>query len=233
VGGYDTSSEITQTLQRNAVNTYGPPNYWLRYYQPSPCATKIQAHPIDECRAIWDSGAKHLSPISEPRQTNLNNGSAQGQADAQSFVSAMIDVWATVGPLKFPVNQTLYCFLGQEPSTQLGADYWQAWASYLNSYSFNQHLPFFACLYCVPGQGNSCNVINNSSATCWIVWTPQHQHCAGQIDNPPAWDAISCSGVPTHLWQFADGGCNLSVNVDKDTSDINFPNFCFYLDARP
>jgi hypothetical protein len=114
-------------MQRNSVNNYGPPNYWLRYYQPSPDATKIQAHPIDECRAIWDSGAKHLGPISEPRQSNLGMGSDQGNADAQSFVSAMIDGWATVGPLKFPTNDTLYCFLGQENTTYLSSGYWSGW----------------------------------------------------------------------------------------------------------
>jgi hypothetical protein len=234
-GGYDTADELTNSLQANASSTYGPPNYWIRYFQPSPHATKISAHPIEECDAIWDSGAKNLSPVSEPEQANLTMGSAQGHADAQMFVNAMVNLWTNVGPLKFPTNNILYSFLGQEGNTNLNSDYWSGWANYVNSFILNGKAPFYACLYCTPGSGNCCNVINNASASakCYIVWTPVHQRCSGTLRNPPAWAAISCSGVPTHLWQFAIENCPLSVHVDMDLSDIDFAVNCFYLSSRP
>lgn len=239
MGGYDTSVQLTQSLQSSAVNKYGTPNYGIRYFPPSPAATTLDVHPFLECDAIWDSGAKHLSPISEPDQTNLGMDSAQGHADAQTFINTMVNVWTNVGPLTFPTGGTLYSFLGQENSTHLSSGYWSGWASYVNGFVLNGSSPFFASLYCTPGQGNSCTVIQAASgaSACFIVWSAEVENstsCRGTLTNPPSWNATFCSGISTNLWQFAEkGACGLTVDIDMDLSNMNFPNFCFYLKSRP
>jgi hypothetical protein len=241
-GGYDTASYVYD-VEPAAHQTYGTPNYWIRYFSPAPNGTvnSSSAHANAECRPVWDSGAKHLVPITSPSQSRLSGSAAMGQADAQTVVSAIVNVYGWVVPLHTPANNILRVWLDQESSTSMSTNYWEAWANYINHYNwFNLNVyPLFACLYCNPchGAGHNCT---SSKFGVWWIWAsePQTPTCSFDLSPLPAWNALSCSScvtgaVATSLWQFrSTAAChNLSVNVDLDEGTQQA--YSFYLSARP
>jgi hypothetical protein len=240
-GGYDTASLIG-TVYSAADSKYGAPKYWIRYFSPSP-NTPVDASDSNansECRADWDSTAKHLSPITSPSQSRLNGTSAQGLADAQTFASALLSVYFAVVPLLQPDNRVLRCWLDQEASTVMSTAYWSGWSGYINAYMWDAgEYPLYACLYCNPcgGAGHNCTTIASAHG-CFAVWSsePETPYCGYSLKNLPAWHANSCTcaaGAPTTLlWQFAEKGvCSLTVNVDMDEGTLT--PYSFYLNARP
>jgi hypothetical protein len=249
VAGYDTASYL-QDVYSAADSRYGTPAFWLRYFSPSPNGTvnSSSTNAIAECRAAWDSTGHFLGPITSPSQSRLSGTSAMGQADAQTFCSALYTTRQYVGSrFALPSNGTLYCWLDQEGSTSLSLSYWNGWSGYVDGYVWppNGSLPLYPCLYCTPCSAYpNCSVIQSSSANfCFAVWTPEPQKCGYTVSNPPAWAAQSCAsscstgytGTPTRLWQFAEqGACGLSVNVDMDVGGgINYANYCFDITSRP
>lgn len=241
-GGFDTASYVYD-VRVGAVNNYGTPSYWIRYFSPSINGTVNQSssHANSECDAVWDSGARNLSPISEPSQSRLSGTSAQGLADAQTFVSALHSVYSAVIPLQMPLNGQLYCWLGQEASTSLSTSYWSGWSGYINSndWSGQGYFPLYACLYCNPCQSNACTTVSTAGG-CFRIWTTQPQLCGYKLSNLPTWNPKGCStsgchtgGGPTvQVWQFAEQPvCGLSPNVDMDEGDLS--PYSFYLSARP
>jgi hypothetical protein len=244
MGGYDTACYITDSFQSEVVKKYGAPNYWLRYFTPTPGIDKIDADPIPECQAIWDSGGPHLGPITGPTQTNLNGDKATGQADAEAFVDALTDVYLDVGPLQLPGNGILWCWLDQEPGFPLSSGYWDGWASTIRGTNFDGLGTYlYPCLYCTPHADDSCTVVDNASgsATCYGVWSPEPnapQTCGTDLNNPPSGSPTSCAAITSVLWQFLiavtpQHYCDLAYMVDMDVSFLNFANQCFYLNARP
>jgi hypothetical protein len=240
VAGYDTASEI-QNVYQSAHNEFGAdPNFWLRYFSPSPAADVFNSDPTAECEAAWSSGGKSIGCITEPSQGNLNTNSAQGQADAQTFCAAVYSAYTTVHPLNLPSNETVYCWLGQEASTYLDSGYWNGWAGVVAGYEFaeNGTHPLYPCLYCNPdAPPPNCSIIDNpDNVQCVAVWSSEPEPCTASITNTPAWNAESCPSVATKLWQYAEqGACGLSANVDLDVGAPGFytPDYCFNLAANP
>jgi|SRR5215469_3186922 len=241
MAGYDTANEI-QNVYSSAHSEFGvSPNFWLRYFTPSPAADVVNSDPVSESRGAWDSGGPRIGCINEPSQSRLASGStAEGQSDGQSFCAAVYSAYTSVGPLQLPTNGTLYCWLGQEASTSLTLNYWNGWARTVHDYVFAENglSPLYPCLYCdPPAPPPNCTIIQDSSAvTCHAVWSSEPEPCTRSIANPPTWNADHCSVVPTKVWQYAEqGACGLSANVDLDMGAPNFntANYCFYLSSRP
>lgn len=246
MAGYDTASFV-QDVYQAADSTYGAPGYWLRYFSPSPNTpvNSSSSNANAECRAVWDSGAKHLGPITSPAQSRLSsNSSSEGHADAQTTASALYNTWLEVGPLLLPSNGVLYTWLDQEASTSLSLGYWNGWGNFINGYNWpGNGFPLFASLYCNPcAAPPNCSTIGNANAAvCFAVWSSEPQKCGFSVRNPPPYAPETCSGcagvnVASKLWQFAEkGACGLSVNVDMDVSNISagYASNCFNVSSRP
>jgi hypothetical protein len=236
MGGYDTASRVQEVWP--AASKYGHPQYWVRYFAPSPGDYLLEDAAVSECQAIWDSGGHYLSPISAPAQYNLSSThSATGLADAQAFVSAMITAYHKVRPLLLPDNGILCCWLDQEYSTSLSLHYWNGWAGYINGYDFGGHgQVLHAGLYCSPDSPYpNCSTIGSASAHyCFGIWTPEDQACGHTLRNPPPYAPMTCGSLASTrviLWQFHEDieypGCHLTVNVDCNWSNLNFARHCF------
>lgn len=241
--GFDTADTVQDAVSSGALTEHGTPGFWLRYFHPCPNESLAQ-DPVTECRAIWDSGASHLSPICDPPSSNESmTGSAgqeQGKDDAQTFVGELVSTYNAVGPLLLPTNQYLLCWLDLESGKTLSSDYWNGWAGYVNAYYWPgagyTNYPLSACLYCNPGNGNGCKVIDNlNNQGCQYVWASEHETCCcPKLSSPPSWDAEKCSNVPTGLWQWAEQQvCGYYSKVDLDLGSINTVAYCFYLSGRP
>ena len=240
MAGYDTANEI-QNVYQSAHSEFGAdPNFWLRYFAPSPAADVVESDPVSECEGAWSSGGPRIGCITEPSQGNLNTNSSQGQADAQTFCAAVYSTYTSVGPLQLPTNGMLYCWLGQEASTYLDSGYWNGWADTVASYEFANTgtQPLYPCLYCNPdAPPPNCSIIDNpDNSPCTAVWSSEPEPCTKSISSPPSWNAESCPSVPTKVWQYAEqGACGLSANVDLDVGapGFNTADYCFYLSANP
>ena len=150
--GYDTAGPIQNTYA-SAHHEFGVvPNFWIRYFTPSPAADLFNDDAVAESRGAWDSGGPYVGCISAPRQSRLSGSAAEGQADAQAFAAAMLAAYHAVRPLQLPSNGKLYCWLDQEYSTSLSSSYWNAWADYIANYDFAGLgiYPLYPCLYCNP-----------------------------------------------------------------------------------
>jgi hypothetical protein len=150
--GYDTAGRIQNTYV-SAHREFGThPNFWIRYFTPSPAADLFHEDALAESRGAWDSGGPYIGVISAPRQSRLSGSAAEGHADAQAFAAALLTAYHGVRPLLLPANNQLYCWLDQEYSTSLSLSYWNAWASYLANYNFAGlgTYPLYPCLYCAP-----------------------------------------------------------------------------------
>ena len=239
MAGYDTASPI-QNVYASAHSEFGAnPNFWLRYFSPSPYASVVNSDPGSECTGAWNSGGPRIGPIMAPVQSRLSGSYAEGQADAQTFCAALWSTYASVGPLLLPNNGMLFCWLDQEYSTSLSVSYWNGWANYVGYYQFgNNGEPLYPCLYCDPNSPYpNCSTIGSTSVTfaCTSVWSSEPEPCTRSITNPPSWKAYSCSGwTPTQVWQYGEqGACGYSASVDLDVGapGFNTANYCFYLTA--
>ena len=239
MAGFDTASTVQNQVPA-AINVWGKPAFWVRYFNP--CSfTSISSDGVSECRAIWDgnSSSPHLGAVSTPSQSRLNGTSAEGQADAQTFISSLITTYTSVGPLQLPTNMTLFCWLDQEASTSLSLGYWNGWASYINGYSYAGGHPFHAALYCNPfAAPPNCSTIDNSSAAaCYAVWSSEPLECSNSLSNPPGWAAEACASPMTYLWQYWDedicASTSANVNLDLGHPNTSYSDYCFYLSSRP
>lgn len=247
MGGFDTAA-LVQDVWQAATATFGTPAFWIRYFSPCPytAVNSSSQNANDECTAVWSSGGHYLGPISSPYQPRLSGTTAEGNADAQTFANAMQSVYYDVIPLLLPANNTLYSWLDQEASTSLSVAYWDGWASYINGYNFAGlgTYPLYACLYCNPcALPPNCSTLESATAHCYGIWSSEPQRCANTLQNPPTWAAETCAGcgvdigVPTVVWQFADGppnGC-FAVDVDLDVGASGFfvPDYAFKVSSNP
>lgn len=239
MAGFDTASTV-QNQVPVAINEWGKPAFWVRYFNPC-YFTSLSSDPVSECDAIWNgnSSSPHLGAVSTPTQSRLNGTSAEGQADAQTFISSLISTYNAVGPLLLPSNGELFCWLDQEASTSLSLGYWNGWGNYINGYAFAGKYPFYAALYCNPFSAPpNCSTIGASGAAkCYAVWSSEPLKCSNSLANPPAWAAESCSGFETYLWQYWDEDicASTSANVDLDVGHPNtsYSDYCFYLTSKP
>jgi hypothetical protein len=169
---------------------------------------------------MYNHGAHHLAPVSEPSQSRLattgSTGSSYGYADAVTFTNALVNVYGWVGPLVLP-NQ-LNCYLGLEASTSLSGAYWGAWAGVVNGYQLNGIAPFFACLYCSTIAGAA------SGRACYGIWSSEPEPCARcteRFGTDNSWSAAYCTNFITYLWQYAEKGgcassCGKTINANVD-----------------
>jgi hypothetical protein len=245
MAGYDTAGQIQDTYV-SAHNEFGvDPNFWIRYFSPSPAADIFSNNAKAECEGAWASGGHYVGCICAPTQSRLSGSSAEGQADAQSMAASMLSAWDAVGPLHVPSNNKLYCFLDQEYSTSLSLSYWDGWANYIANYNFGGlgTYPLYPCLYCDPDSPYpNCSTIAAATGLNIpaAVWSSEPEPCGG-IKNPPAWDAEECSSVssskvPTEVWQYGEqGACGLSANVDLDEGGpgFNTADYCFDVVSNP
>jgi hypothetical protein len=240
MAGYDTAGEIQNTYA-SAHDEFGAdPQFWVRYFNPSPAADLFENDPVPESQGAWDSGAPYIGCISAPYQSDLSGSAAQGQADAQAYAAALLSAYEAVGPLQVPSNNELWCFLDQEYSTSLSSAYWNAWSYYIAEYNFYNAgtYPLYPCLYCDPySPYPNCSTIGATSGVevPVAVWSSEPEPC-GSLNSPPGWDADACSAAPTLLWQFGEqGACGYSANVDLDMAapGYSMSNYCFYLSSNP
>jgi hypothetical protein len=245
-GGYDTAALINQVYSY-AVSKYGKPTFWMRYFSPCPntAFNESSANANTECDAAWDSGGPVLGPICDPSGSReASNSSAEGQADAQTFAAALLNVYHWVGPLQKPSTGTIYCWLDVEESSSLSLNYWNAWAGFIAGYPWDDDsYPLYACLYCQPCAAHpTCSTVQNGAA-CTAVWTSEPQKCSNTLNSLPtftsAYNCNSCgvaNNVPTTLWQFADQTpiCSqITVDVDLDASGGSMSSRAFVLSSRP
>jgi hypothetical protein len=240
MAGYDTAGEIQNTYV-SAHNEFGAnPNFWVRYFAPSPAADLFENDPTSECSGAWDSGGPYVGCISAPSQYRLSGTAAEGLADAQTFAAAIQSAYYAVSPLLLPTNNQLYCWLDQEYSTTLSLSYWDAWANYIANYNFASlgTYPLYPALYCTPDSPYpNCSTIAQATGLDIpaAVWSAEWEPCGG-LANPPAWDAQSCATVPTKLWQYGEqGACGYSANVDLDEGAYGFDyrNYCLRIVSNP
>jgi hypothetical protein len=245
MAGYDNAAPI-QDVYVAAHNEFGAdPNFWVRYFNPSPAADLLENDAVSEGVGCWNSGARAIGCVSAPSQSRLAGSSAEGLADAQSFAAAMLSAYHAIHPLLLPTNNQLYCWLDQEYSTSLSLSYLDGWANYIANYNFASlgTYPLYPCVYCTPSAPSpNCSTFAKATGlnVPAAVWTPVPEVCRG-LSDPPAWDAEQCSSyssskVPTKLWQYAEQGvCGFSAAVDLDVgaTGFNYANFCFRLTADP
>jgi len=246
MAGFDTASYVYD-VRVAAVNAFGTPNFWLRYF--SPCQTTAfnanWTNATSESRAIWDSGGPKLGAITVPTQSRLSGTTAMGQADAQTLGNSLHNTWLNIGPLQLPTNGQLWCWLDQEPGTGLSLAYWNGWSGTIDGYNWggSGQLPLYPCMYTDPCNAQpNCSIVGRSDANwCYSIWSYHPSRCSYNNRNPPPWAANTCSGcapsyprTPTNLWQYAYPSCGYSPNVDQDLGGgITYGNYCFYLSSRP
>lgn len=253
--GFDTASVITPTLADNAVAQFGTPRFFARYFTPSPSAgTTIDStatNSNNEVRHMFNHGADRLVPISAPSQSRLtatgSTGSANGTADARTFMNAVVNFYFNVVPMAFSSSNSLYCYLDVEQSTNLSQAYWNAWATYVNGYQLTgSGAPFYASIYGAPTFGNICNIIANGASTCFGVWSSGPEFCSNCVPFGPSWNAYTCSGRSTMIWQYQEKGncenintCNpthnfvANVDLDEGHTDIGFIDTTFQIRYAP
>ena len=150
--GYDTAGRIQDTYRPAYAEFGASPDYWIRYFHPSPAADLFNDGAMAESIGAWESGGGFVGCISAPVQSRLSGSAAEGQADAQAFAAALLSAYHAVHPLELPANNQLYCWLDQEYSTSLSPAYWNAWANYIAERDFDGlgTYPLYPCLYCDP-----------------------------------------------------------------------------------
>ena len=238
--GYDTAGEIQNTYA-SAHDEFGAdPDFWIRYFAPSPAADLFENGASAECSGAWDSGGRYVGCISAPSQASLSGSSSQGLADAQTYAAAIQSAYYAVTALNLPASGALYCWLDQEYATTLSLDYWDAWANYIGNYNFAGlgTYPLYPALYCTPDSPYAnCSTISKAKGVDIpaAVWSAENEPC-GSLSHPPAWDAQSCVTVSTLLWQFGEqGACGYSANVDLDqqASGFDYPDHCLVVASKP
>jgi hypothetical protein len=245
MAGYDTAGQIQNTYS-SAHSEFGTdPNFWVRYFTPSPAADIFSDNAEAECIGAWDSGGPHIMCICAPIQSRLSGSTAEGQADAQSMCASMLTGYHAVAPLNLPSSHELWCWLDQEASTSLSLDYWNGWANYIANYNFAGlgTYPLYPGLYCNPDAAYpSCTVIAKATGLNIpvAVWSSEPEPC-GKLASPPSWKAESCtsvskSTVTTKLWQYGEqGACGYSANVDLDVgaSGWDMADYSFVVSSKP
>lgn len=235
MAGFDTASQIG-AVQVQAVEEFGTPRFWGRYFSPCQSAgTGFEQNALSEARAMWNSGSRHLFPLTSPTQGHLAGTTAMGQSDAKTFVGAVTSGIAQVAPMQWPSG--LYTYLDQEYSTSLSITYWNGWARYVDD-NFGSHVALPA-LYCTPDAPYpNCSVVTSSQAAiCYGIWSAEPEPC-GNLVNPPAWGPQTCGSgkMPTILWQYGEHtGCGFTSNVDLDLGGPTGSAFggMFYLSSQP
>src|SRR5437588_13026120 len=110
MAGFDTASYVYD-VRVAAVNAFGTPNFWLRYF--SPCQTTAfnanWTNATSESRTIWSSGGPTLGAITVPKQSRLSGTTTMGQADAQTLWNSLHTTWLNIGPLQLPTTRQLRC----------------------------------------------------------------------------------------------------------------------------
>lgn len=246
MAGYDNAAPI-QEVYVAAHDEFGvDPNFWMRYFTPSPAADVFSADAVTESVACWDSGARAIGCISAPTQSRLSGSSAEGLADAQSFAASMLSAYYAVVPILVPSNNQLWCWLDQEYGTSLSLSYLDGWANYIANYNFAGlgTYPLYPCVYCTPSAPSpNCSTFARATGlnVPAAVWAPVPEYCDGLAGPPGTFEAEECSAysssrVPTRLWQYAEQGvCGWSAAVDLDVGAPGYNNadYCFRLDAKP
>lgn len=231
-GGFDTASIVSSGFVTSMQSAHGDPDYWIRYFDPCPYTSlnSSSANANNECRAIYHSTGPALSPLSSPAQSRLNGTSAEGQADATTFVNSIKSAYTAVATMVQPTSGMLYCWLDQEASTSLSLSYWKSWANYINTTSLGgSGAVFYAGLYCNPGSAYpNCSTIAGASGTtghCNSVWSSEPEYSNNSLSSPPTYNPDTCSAAPSNLWQFHE-------NLGSSTVDLDSDNFSGGLQTR-
>lgn len=190
----------------------GTPRFWACAISPSTADTPLdasRAHAIEECRAMWDSGARYVALVMDggARTTGTR---AMGVADAMTCCHAIRHLYNWVGPLELPSSSIVFAYLALSPGHDLGLAYWQGWAGYVHSFGFAGHHPLYPALQCNPeGAEVTCRTVNRAGAPdCWAVWAtaPAVAETSDGFAGE-RWAPARCeSPFPaTVLWQVAPG----------------------------
>src|ERR1700689_4072778 len=100
--GYDTAGPIQETYAA-ANSEFGVnPNFWIRYFTPSPAADLFNDDAVAESQGAWDSGGPYVGCISAPRQSRLSGSAAESQGDARALGAAMPAAHPAGGPVPRP-----------------------------------------------------------------------------------------------------------------------------------
>jgi hypothetical protein len=244
--GYDCADTINEVYV-SAHDEFGvDPDFWMRYFSPSPAADIFSDDAESECEAAWASGGHYVGCVSAPYQSDLSGSSATGQADAQTYAASILSAYDSVGPLDLPSNNALDCLLDQEYSTSLSQPYWDGWSDYIANYNFADlgTYPLYPDVYCTPSAPYpNCSIFAESSGlnVPAMIWVPTPEYCDPLGDPPGTYEPETCSEyssstVPTNLWQYAEqGACDWSAAVDLNVCnpDINWDNYCLRILSDP
>lgn len=236
--GFDCADTIQGARSHDVGEAHGTPNFWIRYFSPSPYES-FSEDPVTECQAAWDSGGPYIGVVSAP--ANIDDGSSGGASDAATMCQALSDTWNAVEQHVEPKSGMLWCFLDQEPNMPLGPNYWAGWASYVDGYEFppgSGEYMLYPCLYLTPSSDDGCSSVYQSGIEPSGIWAAQHQACCPcypHFSNTPSWNAEYCSGLETVLWQYNDYNvCNWpEVDLDLGHSGVNYADYCLGLSSRP
>lgn len=240
--GFDTASTVTNSLASAAVGHYGL-GAWIRYFDPTPGASTISSSSgtaVGEVDAMKANGAHHLCPITEPYQTRLSTGGSTGHSygvsDASTFITAMADVVEWTG---ISVPNSLICYLCLESGYGLAVDYWNGWATTINSAVFVGAEPLYAGLYLNPSTSSgACSTVASagSGEECYAIWTSTPEPCSRCLtpfSQLSGWSGTPCSSLPSYMWQYAEAGSagcysptcgyiELPANVDLDAISAEY-----------
>jgi hypothetical protein len=64
--GYDTATPIQDTYASAHSEFGADPNFWIRYFTPSPAADLFNDDAVAESRGAWDSGAPSVGAEMQP-----------------------------------------------------------------------------------------------------------------------------------------------------------------------
>lgn len=244
MAGFDTAANVYDVWP--GVGQFGRPLFWIRYFTPAQenVIDQGSAHANAECAAIWDSnsGSPKLGPVSYPWQPRLDGSQAEGQADAQAFISAMWAVFTEVGPLYMPSDEKLLCWLDLEAAFPLSGPYWTGWSEYIAYFNWanDRKYPLYPALYCNPyAEAPNCSTVAHNGV-CSAIWSSAPPACGYDLNSTPPWNAESCPSHVTHLWQFAtEGYCysiewpDNAVDLDMNRPDMAYGTWCWYLHSKP
>jgi hypothetical protein len=205
--GYD----FSPTTPEGAIDI-GHPQFWARPISPSTAGTPLDASPtkaLAACRAIWDSGARHLALVADVG-SRVTGTRAMGIADAMTCCHAIRNVYNWVGPLELPSSSIVLVYLHPPPGHDLGLAYWQGWAGYVSAFALGGRHPLYPALRCDPeGIEVTCRTVHDPSAPeCWGIWAT-----SPPLANPAdamvvgGWHPARCETPfpATLLWQVARG----------------------------
>jgi hypothetical protein len=253
--GRATDSTSCGDIAQNVQNVgSGSVVFWGRYfghkvYSYNPMNYDTGAQNKAEAAAMRAVGVRRIVPLNSPGLTTTGLTGSAGTSAGNYHGNQVCDgiksvITNSTGSIILPGSNTCYVYLDVEVCYSLSADFWNAWASAVDSYSYGGLYPFYPCAYfepgdcCVSGCGGHCDAVDGSGIGCFGVWSnePEGPNCSGSYGCSfpgPGWgDQCWCNGHNpyTLLWQFMEScGCNGCIDLDYSTPGQDMTTTILYI----